>query len=153
MIPPAQAAEQSSDKPSRSVSLRKYEILRRKKVITGLFETGESVKVSFLRARFAILEEMPQHKGLPRVMFAVSKRVVKHASKRNRIKRLLREAYRLEKAIFLQERFRSILEKKALCIAFIYQAPKDEMPEFGEVRSVMGKCLSKIGSKVEVMNG
>ncbi|NTV45730.1 MAG: ribonuclease P protein component [Chlorobiales bacterium] len=153
MIPPAQAAKGGSDKPSRSVSLRKYEILRRKKVITGLFETGEGVKISFLRAKFAVHDEMPHHRGLPRVMFAVSKRVVKNASKRNRIKRLLREAYRMEKAIFLQDRFRGILEKKALCIAFIYQASRDETPEFLEVRSVMGKCLSKIGSKVEVMNG
>lgn len=153
MIPPAQAANGGSDKPSRSVSLRKYEILRRKKVITALFETGDVVKVSFLRARFVVLEDMPHERGLPRVMFAVSKRVVKHASKRNRIKRLLREAYRMEKAIFLQDRFRGILEKKALCIAFMYQASQGEVPEFREVRSVMGKCLSKIGSKVEVMNG
>ncbi|NTW49541.1 MAG: ribonuclease P protein component [Chlorobiales bacterium] len=153
MIPPAQAAEEGSGKPSRSVSLRKYEILRRKKVIARLFETGEVVKVAFLRAKFAVPEEMPHHRGLPCVMFAVSKRVVKNASKRNRIKRLLREAYRMEKAIFLQDRFRGILEKEALCIAFIYQASRDEIPEFREVRSVMGKCLSKICSKVDVMNG
>lgn len=76
-------------------SLPKSERLCSKKALQRLF-TGErrSVSVFPIRAVFADSEEPGVH-----IMVSVSKRHFKRAVKRNRVKRQLREAYRLNKQI------------------------------------------------------
>lgn len=84
----------------KKFSLTKSEIIRSSHDISSIFETGR-----FLRGRFFDLIWVVD--GRRQVAFAVSKRI-RTAVARNRIKRRLREAYRLEKSGF-QEKLRLIL--------------------------------------------
>ena len=76
-----------------SHTLSKEERLCSRKALEELFSGGhQSVSAFPIRAVF-----MPNDVGLVRIMVSVSKRYFKRAVKRNRIKRQLREAYRLQK--------------------------------------------------------
>ena len=78
-----------------SCTLPKEERLCSRKALEELFGGGhQSVSAFPIRAVF-----MPNELGTVRVMVSVSKRYFKRAVKRNRIKRQLREAYRLQKEL------------------------------------------------------
>jgi ribonuclease P protein component len=98
----------------KKFTLTKSEIIRSSHEISSIFESGR-----FLRGRFFDLIWVMD--GCRQVAFAVSKRI-RTAVARNRIKRRLREAYRLEKSGF-QEKLRLIVigHEKVL------QAPFDDL--------------------------
>ena len=76
-------------------TLQKDERLCSRKALEELFGGGQkSVSAFPIRAVF-----MPNQVDEVRVMVSVSKRYFKRAVKRNRIKRQLREAYRLQKEL------------------------------------------------------
>lgn len=76
-------------------TLPKEERLCSQKALEELFGGGhQSVSAFPIRAVY-----MPNEVGVVRVMVSVSKRYFKRAVKRNRIKRQLREAYRLQKEL------------------------------------------------------
>ena len=78
-----------------SCTLPKEERLCSRKALEELFGGGhQSVSAFPIRAVF-----MPNELGMVRIMVSVSKRYFKRAVKRNRIKRQLREAYRLQKEL------------------------------------------------------
>ena len=79
-------------------TLGKEERLKSKKQIEQLFAEGESVKSYPLR--FVYLQTDNRSEDLIRVGFSVPKRNIKLAVNRIRIKRLLREVYRLNKNLF-----------------------------------------------------
>jgi ribonuclease P protein component len=77
------------------------------------------------------------------VMFSVPKRKFKRAVKRNRLKRLMREAYRLNKHIIVEK----CLEKNIqIQIAFNYVAA-DEL-EFSDIEPKIIQALIKIAEKL-----
>ena len=76
--------------------LRKYEILKQKKSIDYLFEKGRFHKDFPFFIRYAFVEDSDY---IAKVIFAAPKKKFKRAVDRNRIKRLMREAYRLNKNI------------------------------------------------------
>ncbi len=80
------------------LSYSKLEKLKSRKAIEQLFVEGETVAAFPLRLVF--LKKEHAAKTVLKVGVSVSKRKVKNAVDRNRIKRLLREAYRLNKADF-----------------------------------------------------
>lgn len=76
-------------------TLPKEERLCSRKALEELFGGGhQSVSAFPIRAVY-----MPNEVGVVRVMVSVSKRYFKRAVRRNRIKRQLREAYRLQKEL------------------------------------------------------
>lgn len=76
-------------------TLPKEERLCSRKALEELFGGGhQSVSAFPIRAVY-----MPNEVGVVRIMVSVSKRYFKRAVKRNRIKRQLREAYRLQKEL------------------------------------------------------
>ena len=78
-----------------SHTLPKEERLCSRKALEELFGGGhQSVSAYPIRAVF-----MPNELGIARILVSVSKRYFKRAVKRNRIKRQLREAYRLQKEL------------------------------------------------------
>jgi ribonuclease P protein component len=118
-------------------SLRKHEILRKKLPISLLFRNGKSVKGDFLRIVYASLQlENSFSQGVPSILFAVSKKTVPSAVDRNRVKRMMREAYRLEKS---QEQSRAVHQHEGsaeavLCIAFLYMGRRKTFPNLDAFR-------------------
>ena len=118
-----------------SHTLPKEERLCSRKALEELFGGGhQSVSAFPIRAVF-----MPNEVGVVRIMVSVSKRYFKRAVKRNRIKRQLREAYRLQKEL-LQP-----LEG-GLDIAFLWTS--DEMLPTEKVFQKMQNILWRIHENV-----
>ena len=78
-----------------SFTFGKQEKLKSRKLIGKLFEEGSSIKK--FPIRFIYLQANHSSNSPVQASFSVPKRNFKKAVERNRIKRLLREAYRLEK--------------------------------------------------------
>jgi ribonuclease P protein component len=78
-----------------SNTLGKWERLKSRKKTEQLFKEGKAVKVPSLVVVYRMYQE---EQPFPcQALFTVSKRLYKRAHDRNRIKRLLREAYRKQK--------------------------------------------------------
>ena len=95
----------------------KYEKLKSRKLIKQLFEDGKAISVFPLRLIY--LKTNHDGKYLLQTGVSVSKRNFKLAVDRNRIKRMMREVYRLNKAKF----YNSISEK--YIFMFIYLGKKE----------------------------
>lgn len=80
-----------------SESLPKEQRLYRKKAIQNLFEKGKGF--SFYPFRVVTYPHKPvdEEPSVPRVVISVSKKRFHHAVKRNKVKRLIREAWRKNK--------------------------------------------------------
>lgn len=124
-------------------TLRKPERLNKKKVIEKVFAGGaRSFSVFPLRVVYLPVEEL---EGSASILISVSKRRFKHAVKRNRVKRQIREAYRMNKHELL-----NVLAQKQcrLAIAFIYLS--DELIESSVIEDRMKTALARIAEKVGV---
>ncbi len=80
---------------------------------------------------------------MPQVAFTVSKSKFKHAVDRNRIKRLMREAYRTNKHSFLEKLQQ---ENKTVALMFIYKKNKIESID------VVEKAVVKVLGMVKFSN-
>jgi ribonuclease P protein component len=83
-------------------TLGKKERLKSKKLIGKLFEEGKSIKKYPFRLIY-LIQDKNSFKIKTQVSFSVPKRNFKKAVDRNRIKRLIKEAYRLEQRKILQD--------------------------------------------------
>ncbi len=118
-----------------SYTLKKAERLCSKKVIDKLFAEGESFLAFPIKVVFKITE-LP-HPVPVQTGFSVSKKIFKRAVKRNRIKRLMREAYRLNKQMLNPH-----AEKQQMAVFFIFIGK--ELPTFVQVEKAMKKALYKL---------
>ena len=80
----------------------KKERLKSKKLIGKLFEEGKSIKKYPFRLIY-LIQDKNSFKIKTQASFSVPKRNFKKAVDRNRIKRLIKEAYRLEQRKILQD--------------------------------------------------
>lgn len=118
----------------------KDERLSWKRHIDTLFAQGKSFIAFPLRVvYFPVPEAMPARSA---VLCSVSKKKFKHAVERNRIKRLIRECYRLHKHPLL-----SALEgkNKYISVAFIYLESKE--CTFEEINKGMAKAIRLLCEK------
>ncbi|MFV0390635.1 MAG: ribonuclease P protein component [Paludibacteraceae bacterium] len=74
-----------------------------------------------------------------RAMVSVSKKRFKSAVARNRIKRLIRESYRLNKPVLVQ-----FATENKLNIHLSFQYVSNEMPTFGDLNEKMNRSLDKL---------
>uniref|UniRef100_UPI004049A808 ribonuclease P protein component n=1 Tax=Gelidibacter sp. TaxID=2018083 RepID=UPI004049A808 len=119
-------------------TFNKKEKLKSQKLIEQLFAQGQSVvahplRMVYIKAEFD--EAIKIKAGV-----SVSKRHFKKAVDRNRIKRLMREAYRLQKAAY----FDNISGQYALMILYI---GKEEI-DFKTIYSKMDVLLKKFQEKI-----
>ena len=122
-------------------TLKKEERLCSQKTLGELFASGESFLVFPLKVVF-LKSDVP----LPypaQAAFAVSKRNFKRAVKRNRLKRLMREAYRLNKNPLYDE-----LAAKNLHISIMFIFVGKDPLEFSIVEKAMISALKKVAGKV-----
>ena len=120
----------------------KSERLYLKNDIDNLFSNGQSF-ISY-PLRIVYLPEPGDHStesGVS-VLVSVPKRRIKLAVKRNRIKRLIRESFRLNKNALTKN-------IKRLNIAFMYVC--DDLLPFTDIEKAMIKALKKIGSKANII--
>jgi ribonuclease P protein component len=83
-------------------TLGKKERLKSKKLIGKLFEEGKSIKKYPFRLIY-LIQDKNSFKIKTQASFSVPKRNFKKAVDRNRIKRLIKEAFRLEQRKILQD--------------------------------------------------
>jgi len=112
----------------------KDEKLKSQKAIEQLFAEGKSVSAYPLRMVY--LDNQSQLK----VGVSVSKRNFKLAVHRNRVKRLLREGYRLNKNLLIDNK----LDHYTLMILYISK----EMPDFKIIDKKMKALLTKFNDQV-----
>ena len=122
-------------------TLRKSERLDKKKVIEKMFAGGSrSFSVFPLRVVYLPVEELEAPVS---ILVSVSKRRFKRAVKRNRVKRQIREAYRMNKHGLLAV----LTEKKCrLAVAFIYLS--DQLVDSSVIEDRMKTALARIAEKV-----
>jgi ribonuclease P protein component len=123
------------------VSFGKKEKLKSKILFTQLFEEGKGVSVYPLKLIYISTEkkETPIQTGV-----TVSKRNFKSAVKRNRIKRLLRESYRHNKAL--------VFNNTDANFAFLFLYLGKDMPSFELLDQKMKLVLNKFKLQINEKN-
>jgi ribonuclease P protein component len=120
-------------------SFSREERIKSKKTMDTLFRTGKAFfiypyKVHYLLAPATAPEDEPLQAG-----FSVPKRLHRRANRRNRLKRLGREHYRLRKTAL-----KDALQHAGLTLRcmWLYQA-KEEM-DYAALAAPMEKCLKRL---------
>lgn len=132
-----------TEKPAPSNTFPKSEKLCSQKSIDRLFAKGESFIAYPLRVVYFLEDENEDSKQLPSVLVSVSKRKFKRAVKRNRVKRLIREAYRLNK-----QPIADLLKanNKRMDVAFLYL--KDELPAYADIEKSILKTINQLSERL-----
>ncbi len=110
----------------------KSENLKSEKAIQALFSKGKSFTKYPIKLIYIISEE----KEKTQAGFSAPKRNFKKAVDRNRIKRQLREAYRLQKHI--------LEEKDGKKFAFMFLYLSKDLPQYVQLEKAMGKLLKQL---------
>lgn len=126
-------------------TLSKDERLYAEKRIEALFAGGSSFIAYPLRVVY-IARENDSESDLPTasILISVSKKRFKRAVKRNRVKRLIREAYRLNKkgmTDFVSQ------TGKSYDIAFLYL--KGELPTYAEIEKAILKTINTLNGNIQ----
>lgn len=117
-------------------NLSRHERLRGKNAVESLFKKADVLVVPPLRI---LVQKNPETDHVHQVLFTVSKKFIPKATQRNRIKRLMREAYRLNK--------NHLKELPSLRIAYIYQSRN--IVTLSEVTESMLQAFSKLKAYAE----
>ena len=128
---------------SKQFTLGKEERLKSRKQIEKLFAEGKSFVVIPFRIYFLVHGPWTMNHGL-QFGVGVSAKNFKRAVDRNRIKRLTREAWRLQKNE-LSEKVKTT--QKQLNVFFIYTGK--EVPDFTTVKDKVTVVLKKLAGKID----
>jgi len=134
-------------------TLRSNERIKARKSIEEIFNSGESFSLYPLRV-FFILEKQANNKDAAfngrnsslQFGVGVSKKNFKKAVDRNRIKRLIREAYRLQKKVIAQ----ALDVKKERCLKLFILYTGNELPEHTLINQKVGETLDRLQRKLEL---
>jgi ribonuclease P protein component len=110
--------------------------------VETLFSAGKSFNLNPFKIFFTVVET-----GRPlevRILVAVSKKKFRNAVDRNRVKRKIREAYRLNKSHLLNNVSN---QTSILNIGFVYVAVEKD-PSFAMMQKAMITCLDKVARLV-----
>lgn len=129
-------------------ALAKSERLTSQLVIEKIFAGGNASMAAFpLRIVYMQMERSGEEEAtktpLASILVSVPKKRFRHAVDRNRMKRLIREAYRLNKHILWEA-----LEGKDFRLALAFVCITDTLPTFYTVNKSMKKALTRIAEKV-----
>lgn len=125
----------------KQFTLGKKERLKSRKEIELLFSKGKKFSITPFRVHYLFneLTDPPLQFGV-----SVSKKNFKKAVDRNRIRRLVKETYRLQKMELQQQ----VKEKKGqLHVFFIYNGK--EIPEYIGIFDKMKKVIDKLGHIID----
>jgi len=119
-------------------TLSKTEKLKSRKLIEQLFKTGKSFSNFPFRVVYSFTTSDEAKEGV-QAGFSVSAKFFKKAADRNRIKRLMREGYRLQKNSFADT---VKTNRKTATVFFIYTG--NELPEYDQVFEKMGSAIKRL---------
>ena len=125
------------------LTFNKSERLCGHSLFTLLFKNGKSFSLSPFRVTWMVSRPSPDFPAPVRAAFIVPKRNFKKASQRNRIRRRMKEAYRLHKSEF-------ILEQQAHGNSLIftcYYSAREECV-FGEIENKIIVTLQRLGREI-----
>jgi ribonuclease P protein component len=123
-------------------TFRKEEKLCSEKIIAGLFQPGFFVSVFPFRIN-VIYTKLPVDNIQAQVMFIVGKKRFKRAVDRNRIKRIMRELYRLEKHT-IYESLSAKGQNAALALIFTGA----ELPDYKLVEPKFKQLVNKLNHAI-----
>lgn len=127
------------------LTFKKEERLSSRKVIKNLYESGKPFTVKCFRVTW---QNSIQESTYPvQVLISVSKKNFKHAVDRNRIKRLVREAYRKQKYLLYDS---LLLKEKKIVLALSYIA-KEEL-SYAEIETKIIVTLQRLQLELEKNN-
>lgn len=116
--------------------LKRPEMLKRASLIDSVFAEGDKLKEHPLSIRF-LCTDLPANVPV-QLAIAVSRRNFKRAVDRNRIKRLIREAWRLQKLPVYME---LIEREKQIAMVILYQGR--ELPEYHTIEEKLKELLNR----------
>jgi ribonuclease P protein component len=126
---------------TKDFTLGAEERIKSRKAILSLFDKGTSFSIFPIRIVY-ILEQRSEKNGL-KAAFTASKKNFKKAVDRNRIRRLMKESWRLQKNE-LQLSLQS--SQKSLDIFFIYTGK--ELPEYPFIYKKMEEVIQKLQDQI-----
>jgi ribonuclease P protein component len=115
----------------------KFERLCSTKIITGLFESGNSFYTSLFKVVWG--QSPVALPGPAQVAFSVSKKGFRLAVNRNLIKRRMREAYRKNKSTLYEH-----LTSENIQIAFIVILRGNTVPDYLTIEKSMNEMINKL---------
>jgi ribonuclease P protein component len=109
--------------------------------VNKLYASGKAFIVYPFRVVYAIV---PEQQDVPvKVLVSAPKKRFKHAVDRNRLKRLMRESYRLNKIILVD-----VAAEKNLKLQLAFNYVADVEMDFDALNRKMAKALSMISEKL-----
>ncbi|MBP7809301.1 MAG: ribonuclease P protein component [Bacteroidia bacterium] len=106
-----------------------------------LFEKGQTL--SAYPIKLIYLAEKTETKPEVKAMFVVPKKKFKHANDRNKLKRRMREGYRLQKGEFY-----GLVGQTKLNIAWLYYGNKSE--EYDVIFKSLAKLLNNLTKQISI---
>lgn len=125
--------------PASTYTLGKSQRLKSRKRIDAIFKTGQKLNASPCKAFFTNTPHSGKNNPGLQLGVGVSKRFFKHAVDRNRIKRLMREAWRLQKQD-LQQLLQQ--QNQSMQVFVIFTA--NELPQWPVIQEKMAIILNKL---------
>lgn len=121
-------------------TLSKTERLKKRTDIALVFAKGKALVVPPVKMLYRLV---PQQPGTVQMGVVASKKLFKKAVHRNRVKRLIREAYRTQNgAIKLQAQQLDV----GVQVFFIYQSK--ELPTWAPIQATVQQLLEKLADKI-----
>lgn len=122
-------------------SLQKTERLKKRTEIASVFAKGKVLVVPPIKLLYLLGPQTPE--ATLQMGVVASKKLFKKAVHRNRVKRLIREAYRTQNAAL---KLLATNKQVAVQLFFIYQAK--ELPVWPQVQIVVAQLLEKLLQKL-----
>lgn len=124
-------------------TLSKVSRIKKQKAIEALFAGGRRLVVAPFRVQYGLQQKADDGSAHLQVAVSVPKRIFKKAVHRNRIKRLMRESWRLQKAPLEQR-----LQEQSLQLQAFIIYTGNELPPFSFVSEKMAVVLQKLESSL-----
>lgn len=120
-------------------TLHKSERLYLRESIDELFKQGSSFMVFPYRITWLVKDDCDVRESRVAVMTVAPKKRFKHAVDRNHVKRLTREAYRIQKRALIEA-----VEGQGKCLRVSFVYASNEQIDYRRTCSVIGKALSRL---------